>query len=310
MKKIFIDGSAGTTGLVIYDRLSGREDIELMTLTGDARKDPAARAEALKAADIAFLCLPDAAAIEAVELLGDEDTVIIDTSTAHRTSAGWAYGFPELSAGHEAKIAASKRIAVPGCHASGFIALVYPLVEAGVLDSSALLTCTSQTGYSGGGKSMIADYESEERSALLDAPRQYALLQQHKHLREMKAQTGLENDPLFMPFVSDFFSGMQVTVPLFREQLREGSTAEDIIRIYKNKYTNGLVSYKDGSEYGGFLSAAALSTKDNMNISVFGNDDRILLTAVYDNLGKGASGAALECLNIVMGNDKTYGLKI
>lgn len=310
MKKIFIDGSAGTTGLVIYDRLSGREDIELAVLTGDARKDPAARAAALKAADIAFLCLPDAAAVEAVELLGDEDTVIIDTSTAHRTSDGWAYGFPELSKEHEAKIAASKRIAVPGCHASGFIALVYPLVEAGVLDSASLITCTSQTGYSGGGKSMIADYESDKRSVLLDAPRQYALGQQHKHLREMKAQTGLENAPVFMPFVSDFYSGMQVTVPLFANMLRDECTMADIIGIYKNKYTNGLVSYRDGDEYGGFLSAGVLSTKDNMNISVFGNDDRILLTAVYDNLGKGASGAALECLNIVMGNEKTFGLRI
>lgn len=310
MKKIFIDGSAGTTGLVIYDRLSDREDIELTVLTGDARKDPAARAAALKAADIAFLCLPDAAAVEAVELLGDADTVIIDTSTAHRTSEGWAYGFPELSKEHEAKIAASKRIAVPGCHASGFIALVYPLVEAGVLDSASLLTCTSQTGYSGGGKSMIADYESDKRSVLLDAPRQYALGQQHKHLREMKAQTGLENAPVFMPFVSDFYSGMQVTVPLFANMLGDGCTAADIIEIYKNKYTDGLVSYRDGDEYGGFLSAGALSTKDNMNVSVFGNEDRILLTAVYDNLGKGASGAALECLNIVMGKEKAYGLKI
>ena len=307
---IFIDGSAGTTGLVIYDRLSGRDDIELTVLTGDARKDPAARAAALKAADIAFLCLPDAAAIEAVELLGDADTVIIDTSTAHRTAEGWAYGFPELSKEHEAKIAASKRIAVPGCHASGFVALVYPLVESGVLDSASLLTCTSQTGYSGGGKSMIADYESDKRSVLLDAPRQYALGQQHKHLREMKAQTGLENAPVFMPFVSDFYSGMQVTVPLFANMLRDGCTVADIIEIYKNKYTNGLVSYRDGDEYGGFLSAGELSTKDNMNISVFGNDDRILLTAVYDNLGKGASGAALECLNIVMGKEKAYGLKI
>lgn len=309
MKKIFIDGSAGTTGLVIYDRLSVREDIELITLTDDKRKDPGARAAALKEADIAFLCLPDAAAVEAVELTGDADTVILDTSTAHRTSEGWAYGFPELSKAHEEKIAASHRISVPGCHASGFIALVYPLIEAGVLARDAYLTCTSQTGYSGGGKSMIADYESDGRSPLLKAPRQYGLTQQHKHLREMKAQTGLEREPVFMPFVSDFFSGMQVTVPLFKDQLC-GCTAEDVKSIYKSKYVGGLVKYSEGEEYGGFLSAAALSTRDDMKISVFGNDDRILLTAVYDNLGKGASGAALECLNVVMGNEKTYGLKI
>lgn len=309
MKKIFIDGSAGTTGLVIYDRLSGRDDVELISLTGESRKDPAERAKALKSADIAFLCLPDAAAIEAIELLGDADTVIIDTSTAHRTADGWAYGFAELSAAHEEKIAASKRIAVPGCHASGFIALVYPLIEAGILPKGAKLTCTSQTGYSGGGKSMIADYESDGRSPLLSAPRQYALGQQHKHLREMRAVCSLESEPVFMPFVSDFYSGMQVTVPLFGDMLC-GGTAADIVDIYKKKYSDGLVSYRDGGEYGGFLSAAELSTKDNMFVSVFGNDDRILLTAVYDNLGKGASGAALECLNIVMGKEKAYGLKI
>lgn len=309
MKKIFIDGSAGTTGLVIYDRLSCRDDIELTVLTGDKRKDPHARAEALKNADIAFLCLPDAAAVEAVELLGDADTVILDTSTAHRTSAGWAYGFPELSQAHEAAIASSRRIAVPGCHASGFIALVYPLIEAGVLSTASRLTCTSQTGYSGGGKNMIADYENDARSALLDAPRQYGLGQQHKHLKEMKAVTGLENTPVFMPFVSDFYSGMQVTVPLFRNQL-SGAGINDIAEIYKRKYQNGLVSYVDGETYGGFLSAASLSGKDNMNISVFGNEDRIILTSVYDNLGKGASGAALECLNIVMGYEKSFGLNI
>ena len=208
--KIFIDGSAGTTGLRIKDRLMKRSDVELTTLSEEQRKDTESRKQALNSAQVAFLCLPDAAAVEAVELVENPDTVIIDTSTAHRTSAGWAYGFPELSAEFEDKIKNSKRIAVPGCHAGGFIALVYPLVEAGVLGNDALLSCYSLTGYSGGGKKMIAEYESENKSPLLFAPRQYGLTQQHKHLKEMKGITGIENAPIFCPVVDDFYSGMQV----------------------------------------------------------------------------------------------------
>ncbi|MBQ9080626.1 MAG: N-acetyl-gamma-glutamyl-phosphate reductase [Clostridia bacterium] len=310
MKKVFIDGKAGTTGLRIFERLGDRADIELITLTEEQRKDTAARKAALNAADIAFLCLPDPAAIEAVSLIDNPNTVVIDTSTAHRTSPDWTYGFPELSSSHEAAIKSSKRIAVPGCHASGFIALVYPLVEAGILPADALLTCHSLTGYSGGGKKMIADYESDDRDALLGAPRQYGLTQQHKHLKEMKAITGIDNAPVFCPIVADFYSGMEVTVPLFKSQLCDGKTANDIIQAYKNKYTGPLVTYCDSADTDGFLSAAALSGKDSMKITVGGNEDRIILLAVYDNLGKGASGAAVECLNIVMGNEKTFGLEI
>lgn len=310
MKKIFIDGKAGTTGLRIYDRLKQRSDIELILLSEEQRKDTNMRKEALNSADIAFLCLPDPAAIEAVSLIHNQNTVVIDTSTAHRTNDGWAYGFPELSKAHEEKIVTSKRIAVPGCHASGFIALIYPLIEADILSRDALLTCHSLTGYSGGGKKMIAEYEASDRDALLSAPRQYGLTQQHKHLREMKYVTGVETEPIFCPIVSDYYSGMEVTVPLFASQLKGGICPEDIKEIYQRKYTEGLVQYCDSMDQSGFLSAAALSGKDNMNITVLGNGDRILLTAVYDNLGKGASGAALECLNLVMNKEKAFGLEV
>jgi N-acetyl-gamma-glutamyl-phosphate reductase len=257
-------------------------------------------------ADIAFLCLPDDAAREAVALAEGSDVVIIDASTAHRTLPDWAYGFPELSKAHEEKIVSSKRIAVPGCHASGFIALVYPLVEAGILPKESLLSCYSITGYSGGGKKMIADYESEEKSALLGAPRQYGLTQQHKHLKEMKAITGIENAPCFSPIVSDFYSGMTVTVPLFASQIK--GSVDEIKAVYQSKYASALVTYVESADESGFVSGAALSGKDSMKITVAGNEERILLIACYDNLGKGASGAAMECMNMVLGVDRTKGL--
>ena len=306
MTKIFIDGSAGTTGLRIYERLESRNDIELIRLSEENRKDINARKTALNSADIAFLCLPDAAAIEAVSLVENDSTIIIDTSTAHRTNPDWAYGFPELSAEREEKLAASKRIAVPGCHASGFISLIFPLIKAGILDKDALLTCFSVTGYSGGGKKMIAEYESDERDPLLSAPRQYGIAQKHKHLPEMTAVCGLQNQPIFSPIVADFYSGMTVTVPLFKAQIN--GTAEDIKKIYKEKYNGPVVSYKEEFDEGGFVSANRLKGRDGMEISVSGNEDRILLISRYDNLGKGASGAAVECMNIVMGTDKTKGL--
>ncbi len=310
MKKIFIDGRAGTTGLRIYERLEKRDEIELILLSDDERKDTAARARALNECDIAFLCLPDDAARESVSLIENDRTVVIDTSTAHRTLEGWTYGFPELSESIERELLSSKRIAVPGCHASGFISLVYPLVEKGIISPDTLLTCHSITGYSGGGKKMIADYESGERAAELDAPRQYALGQTHKHLKEMKAKTGLSHEPVFCPIVSDFYSGMTVTVPLFASQLNDGYTVEDIKKIYAEKYTSELVKYVGCADASGFVSGAKLSLKDSMQIAVEGNDERILLIAMYDNLGKGASGAAIECLNIVLGIDKTCGLDV
>ena len=310
MKKIFIDGSAGTTGLRIAERLESRKDIELIKLTEENRKDINARKAALNSADIAFLCLPDAAAIEAVSLIDNPNTVVLDTSTAHRTNPDWAYGFPELSAGAEEKVKNSKRIAVPGCHASGFISLIYPLVEKGILDKDILLSCFSLTGYSGGGKKMIAEYEDAERDELLDAPRQYGIAQTHKHLPEMKAITGINNAPAFIPVVGSFYSGMEVTIPIFASQLNDGFTVEDIKKTYKEKYNGPVVNYVESFDEGGFVSANKLNGRDSMEISVSGNDDRILLISRYDNLGKGASGAAVECMNIVLGVDKTTGLEL
>ncbi len=308
MKKVFIDGSAGTTGLRIAERLAGRKDIELLTLPEEQRKDPAARKELINKADVAFLCLPDDAARESVSLVENPETVVIDASTAHRTLPDWAYGFPELSKAHEKKILASKRIAVPGCHASGFIALVYPLIEAGMLAEDALLTCHSITGYSGGGKKMIAEYESKDKNCLLGAPRQYGLTQQHKHLKEMKAITGLQTPPVFCPIVADFYSGMTVTVPLFKSQLR--GSVEDIKKLYAEKYDGELVQYVESADENGFLSGLALSGKDSMQVTIAGNEERILLIAAYDNLGKGASGAAIECMNLAIGAERTKGLEL
>ena len=310
MKKIFIDGKAGTTGLRIYERLSDRKDIEIILLSEEERKDPAARKKALNGADIAFLCLPDDAARESVSMIENENTVVIDTSTAHRTLDGWCYGFPELSSELDAKLKTAKRIAVPGCHASGFIALVKPLIDAGYISNDELLTCHSITGYSGGGKKMIADYESDERDCLLNAPRQYGITQTHKHLKEMQAITGLKNSPIFCPIVSDFYSGMMVTVPLFASQLKDGKTVSDIKALFESKYTSDIVKYQECFDDSGFISAAKLKDSDAMAVTVSGNDERILLIAVYNNLGKGASGAAIECMNVVLGQEKNSALDI
>lgn len=306
MTDVFIDGSAGTTGLRIYERLADRKDINLITLSDELRKDTEARRAALNSADIAFLCLPDAAAKEAVSLVSDFDTAIIDTSTAHRTESEWTYGFPELVG--EKAIKASKRIANPGCHASGFTALVAPLVREKLLKKDAMLTCFSITGYSGGGKKMIADYESKDRPRLLDAPRQYGITQQHKHLKEMVHVTGIENAPVFCPIVADFYSGMEVTVPVFKKDIT--GTIDDIENIYKSFYTGKLVRFEDEADENGFLSAAAFSGRDDMQISVNGNEDRIILTARFDNLGKGASGSAIQNMNILLGADETFGLEL
>ena len=308
MTRVFIDGSAGTTGLRIRERLAARDDLELLALPEERRKDPAARAEALDAADVAFLCLPDAAAVEAVSLVRSPRTAIIDTSTAHRTADGWAYGFPELP-GQRERIRASKRIANPGCHASGFIALVAPLVRAGLLSPDAALCCFSLTGYTGGGKKMIAAYEAGEgRPALLDAPRQYGLSQAHKHLPEMAKACGLSAPPAFCPVVADFPCGMEVTVPVFARDLR--GTRADVVEAYRAAYPDGegLVRFAEGADEEGFLAANAFAGRDDMQVAVFGNDERILLVSRFDNLGKGASGAAIQNLNLLLGADERTGL--
>lgn len=308
--KIFIDGKEGTTGLRIFERLSSRTDIEIITLSEELRKDTSARKQALNSCNIAFLCLPDAAAVEAVSLIDNPVVKVIDASTAHRTLPEWAYGFPELSQAHFEKIKNSNRIAVPGCHASGFIALVYPLVSAGIIPADSLLTCHSITGYSGGGKKMIMQYENCARESFLNSPRQYALTQNHKHLKEMKAITGIENAPIFSPIVADYYSGMAVTVPLFKENLCKGKTVCDIINIYKNTYNSDFVKYVDETGIDAMFCSEKMSGNDGMEILVKGNEDRILLLARYDNLGKGASGAAIECMNILMGIDPKTGLNL
>ena len=310
MKTVFIDGSAGTTGLRIYDRLSQRQDLKLHVLPEAQRKDPEARRDALNSCDVAFLCLPDAAAMEATDMVENPAVVVLDTSTAHRTAPGWVYGFPELSVERAEAVCHSRRIAVPGCHASGFIALVYPLVAEKLLPPDALLTCHSLTGYSGGGKKMIAAYEAPDRSPLYDAPRQYALGQTHKHLKEMKAVCGLEHAPIFCPIVADYYSGMEVTVPLFASQLAPGVTPQQLAELYRRRYSGGMVRYAGGPDDDGLLSAGALSGKDSMELLVSGNEERILLTARYDNLGKGASGAAIACMNLALGLPMSAGLEL
>ena len=307
MTKVFIDGSAGTTGLRIVDRLSQRKDLELLILSDEMRKDPNARADALNTADVAFLCLPDDAAKESAALAKGMKVKIIDTSTAHRTDPDWVYGMPELS-GLREKIVASSRIANPGCHASGFVALVAPLVQAGILSADAALTCFSLTGYSGGGKKMIAEYEDADRSPLLGAPRQYALTQSHKHLKEMVKLCAMETTPVFCPIVGDFYSGMEVTVPLFTKDIK--GTLADIQELYRNYYKTGLIHFDEAADEDGLLSAAAYSGKDDMGVSVFGNEERILLVSRFDNLGKGASGAAIQNMNILLGLPEATGLNV
>jgi N-acetyl-gamma-glutamyl-phosphate reductase len=309
MNKVFIDGSAGTTGLRIVERLSKRSDIELVKLPEELRKDASARKDAINGADIVFLCLPDDAARESAAMVENDHTVIIDTSTAHRTADGWTYGFPEIGGRREA-IKTSKKIANPGCHASGFISLVAPLTETGVIKPDTNISCFSLTGYSGGGKKMIADYENPQADPdhmkLLTGPRMYGLSQSHKHLPEMAKVCGLANAPIFCPIVGNFYAGMEVTVQLFAGDVSVG--IEEIKKIYADYYKDGLVKYAENADESGFVSAAAFAGRDDMQVSVFGNDERILLVSRFDNLGKGASGAAIQNMNLVMGIDETTGL--
>ncbi len=312
--KVFIDGKEGTTGLRIFERLANRSDLQMLTLPEKLRKDASARKEAIHAADIAVLCLPDAAARESVLLAEGRSTRILDTSTAHRVLPGWAYGFAELSPMHREKIVNGHRVAVPGCHASGFISLVTPLVKAGLLCESAALTCFSLTGYSGGGKKMIAQYEDPDRTNDLDSPRQYGLTQAHKHVPEMTHVPGLTVPPIFAPIVADFYSGMQVTVPLHASQLNCKNPLHEVTECLKRHYADSpVVTVLDPEEtaaMGGFIPSNALSGKDGMQLMVLGNDERIQLVSLFDNLGKGSSGAALQCLNLMTGTDETLGLNL
>lgn len=306
MTRIFIDGRNGTTGLRIDERLSGR-DFELITLPEHLRKDPSARKQAINEADVVFLCLPDDEAIKAAEMAENENTVIIDTSTAHRISDGWTYGFAEMK-GQREKIMTSKRIANPGCHAIGFISLVHPLVKEGIISKDMFLSCFSLTGYSGGGKGMIGQYEDEERSFLLDAPRQYGITQKHKHLPEMKKISGLTEEPAFIPVVGDYYAGMQVSVPLSGKDINAGM--DDIKKIYREYYHSPIVHFDENADENGFLSANAFSGKDDMQITLLGNEERMILVSRFDNLGKGASGSAVQNMNIILGIDEITGLNL
>ena len=307
MKKVFIDGSAGTTGLKVAARLSERKDIAMITLDETVRKDVKARQDAMNQADVVFLCLPDDAAIEAVPLVENENTVIIDTSTAHRVAEGWTYGFAELS-GLREKIQTAKRIANPGCHASGFLSLATPLTENKIIPKEMQLSCFSLTGYSGGGKKMIAEYEAEGRNVLLDAPRLYGLTQMHKHLPEMKKIAGLEKDVIFSPIVAPYFAGMEVVIPISPAEL--STTVAQIKEVYQDYYKTKIVHFNEKADEDGFLSAGAFAGKDDMEISLAGNEERLLLISRFDNLGKGASGAAIQNMNIALGIEESEGLVI
>lgn len=307
MVNVFIDGKEGTTGLKIFERLGGRNDLNIIALPEELRKDSAARKECINAADVVFLCLPDAAAIEAVSLCENPHVKIIDASTAHRTSPEWAYGFPELSAKHRERIAQGNRVAVPGCHASGFISLVYPLIAGGIVSADYPFVCHSVTGYSGGGKKMIAEYESAQRSPELDSPRQYGLTQKHKHLPEMQKICGLEYAPVFNPIVSDYYSGMCVTVPLHARLMRKKMGVDALKRYYAEYYASHNF-IKVAQESKNYLPANPLVGTNNMEIYIDGNDERIVLASVFDNLGKGASGAAVQCMNIMLGLDERTSL--
>jgi len=308
--KVYIDGKEGTTGLQIYDRLSSRDDIELILIDEAKRKDPAERKKLMDAADIVFLCLPDAAAIEAVSLVESETTRIIDASTAHRTNPAWAYGFPELSAKHREAIKTSKRVANPGCHASGFISIVYPLVAMGLLPADTLLSCFSLTGYSGGGKKMIADYEAADKAQQLYSPGIYATGQAHKHLPEMKTICGLTSTPIFSPIVDDYYKGMATTVPFHMSQLQGVSTVQEVRDKLAAHYAGqNMVKVSEGTSSGS-LYGAAQAGNDTMTLVVAGNDERFTITSLFDNLGKGASGAAVQNMNIMLGLDETTSLNV
>lgn len=307
MKKIFIDGSSGTTGLRIVERLQCHGGLSVTELKGDERKDLSARVKAANAADLVFLCLPDAAAKEIVPLISEE-VKICDTSTAHRVADGWLYGFPELGNRRE-QLKTASRVAIPGCHAGGFLSIIAPLVEKGVLPKEALVSAYSLTGYTGGGKAMIAEYESGERAAEYDAPRGYGLGLSHKHLPEMKAASGLLNTPLFAPIVADYPRGMAVSVPLFASQLAKGKSVWETLDSYYKNEEGITVERLNQPPENGFLAANAMAGSDKMKIFVFEKDENILIISLFDNLGKGASGAAIQCMNIMLGFPERMGLE-
>lgn len=311
MTKVFIDGSQGTTGLKIFKRFEKRNDIELLHIDESKRKDAKARAEMINSSDITFLCLPDNASIEAVSLVENNNVKIIDTSTAHRTNTDWAYGFPELDRSYREKIANSNRIAVPGCYASGFNSIVYPLIKHGLIQPDYPVICYAMSGYTGAGKKGIEEYEDKNRDTELDSPRQYALTQEHKHLKEMKAISGLSRVPFFAPHICDYPCGMVVSIPIFTDMLTKKLTPSDMQKIFSEHYSNEkFVKVRELGYTLGMISANAFDGRDDMEIEINGNDDRILITSRFDNLGKGASGAAIQCMNLALGIDEATGLNL
>lgn len=312
MKKVFIDGSEGTTGLRIFERFEGREDIEILKIPSALRKDPVEIKKYINASDITFLCLPDAAAREAVAMVENDDTIIIDTSTAHRTELGWAYGYPELSKAHRDAIRTGKRIAVPGCYATGFITAAYPMIAKEILPKDYPVAAFAMSGYSGAGKKTIAVYEADTRDKELDAPREYALNQNHKHLKEMQAVTGLLKTPLFSPIICDYYSGMVVTLQFYTDLLKDKPSPERVHGMFA-KYFEGepfvkVMPFGKEADYNGFLAGNTCAGWDGIELYVTGNEDRLLVSTRFDNLGKGASGAAVQCLNIILGCDESKGL--
>ncbi|MBR6148892.1 MAG: N-acetyl-gamma-glutamyl-phosphate reductase [Lachnospiraceae bacterium] len=314
MTKVFIDGSEGTTGLRIYERFEKRDDIEIIKIDPELRKDPAERARLINSSDITFLCLPDAASKESVSLVSNPDVRIIDASTAHRTEIGWAYGYPELSDEHREAIKTGKRIAVPGCYATGFITIAYPLVKGGIVPKDYPVSAFAVSGYSGAGKKTIAVYEDKDRDAEFDSPREYALSQQHKHLKEMQKISGLARTPLFSPIIADYYSGMFVSLPFYADMLN-GKQTPLSVHEYMSEYFKGqrfikVMPFGSEADTNGFIGANNLSGWDGLQLFVTGNEERILLTTRFDNLGKGASGAAIQCMNVMLGCDEAKGLNL
>lgn len=309
--KIYIDGKEGATGLQIYERLGGRDDIELLLIDEEKRKDVEKRRTLLNAADLVFLCLPDAAAREAVSLVNNEHTRIIDCSTAHRTAQNWVYGFPELH-GQREKIKTARRVANPGCYATGFLSLMRPLVEMGALEPNAFVTCHALSGYTGAGKKAIAQYTDSEREQELDSPRHYAVTLAHKHIPEMMAVSGLKRRPIFMPMICDFPQGMTVTAPLFADQLQKAASIEEFRSLYGQYYRgSSVVELRPaGAPSCGFIGSNNLAGRDILQIFVNGGEGLLMLTARLDNLGKGASGAAVQNMNLMLGFEETKGLNL
>ena len=315
-QKVFVDGSEGTTGLRIFERFQNRDDVEILKIDPELRKDPEERRKLINASDITFLCLPDVASKESASLVDpDNDHVVIfDTSTAHRTAEGWAYGFPEISAAHRDAIRNGKRIAVPGCYATGFISLAYPMIAGGIMSKDYPVSSFALSGYSGAGKKTIAIYESEDRPSEFSSGREYALAQQHKHLKEMQAVTGLTRTPLFSPIIDDYYSGMVVSLQIYADMLQKKMTPAELLAFFREYYKDQrfitVASDDDEIAASGFLAGNSLSGWDGLKIYVTGNEDRIIVSSQFDNLGKGASGAAIQCMNIKLGCDEAKGLNL